>query len=62
MFVKPVEGRLVRDPVTKEPLPKSGRYVEDSSFWRRRIAKGDVELVPEPESKARPSAAESRKA
>jgi hypothetical protein len=41
--VKPVAGRLVRDPATgreiTEPTPVDG----DDPFWIRRLADGDVE-------------------
>lgn len=43
--IKPIEGRLVRDPVTgreiTEPTPVDG----DDPFWIRRIADGDVAEV-----------------
>jgi hypothetical protein len=43
LFVRPVPGRLVRDPRTMQPLPEEGLYVERTTFWRRRLAEGDVE-------------------
>lgn len=55
MHVKPVEGRLVRDPLTNEVLPAEGREVTDSTFWRRRLIKGDMVLVD-----AKPHAADKR--
>jgi hypothetical protein len=30
-----------------EPLPSAGRRVPNTSFWRRRLAAGDVEEVTE---------------
>ena len=45
MFVKPVAGVVVRDPISKLPLPAEGREVASSSYWLRRIQGGDVELV-----------------
>jgi hypothetical protein len=45
--VRAVPGRLVRDQVSKTPIPESGARVPDSQFWRRRIACGDVALVEE---------------
>lgn len=42
MMIKPAAGLLVRDPQTKQPLPADGAAVELSSFWRRRLAAGDV--------------------
>ena len=43
MFVKPKAGLLVRDPVSKEPLPESGREVPENDHWMRRLADGDIE-------------------
>lgn len=45
MFIKPMPGVLVRDPVSKELLPPDGRNVEASGFWLRRLAEGAVEVV-----------------
>lgn len=45
MFVKPKAGVLVRDPVTLQHLPESGRDVEPSSYWQRRQAAGDVVVL-----------------
>lgn len=52
MFVKPAAGLLVRDPQTKFPLPAEGREVQPTSYWLRRVASGDVELVEAPEESA----------
>lgn len=48
IYVKPVEGRLVRDPLTQQVLPAHGQRVVSSTFWQRRIVKGDVVEVAEP--------------
>lgn len=48
MFLKPKPGLVVRDPVTKFPLPAEGREVQPTSYWMRRVAAGDVELVEAP--------------
>lgn len=49
MFIKPMPGVLVRDPVSKELLPPDGRNVEKSGFWLRRLAEGAVvEVVVAP--------------
>ncbi len=48
MFVKPAPRLLVRDPVTKFQLPAEGREVQATSYWLRRIASGDVQLVDAP--------------
>ena len=42
MFVKPAPGRLVRDPVSKRPLPAEGAEVPENTYWIRRLACGDV--------------------
>lgn len=43
MFVKPKDGRSVPDPARGDLLPKNGRNVEETSYWLRREADGDVE-------------------
>lgn len=48
MYVKPAPGLIVRDPVTKFPLPAAGREVQPTSYWLRRVAAGDVELTEAP--------------
>jgi hypothetical protein len=51
MFVKPAAGRVVRDPVTMQPLPPGGRDVPRESYWLRRLRSGDVvEIAPIPDS------------
>ncbi|AUX72489.1 DUF2635 domain-containing protein [Erwinia pyrifoliae] len=45
MLIKPKRGRSVPDPVRGDLLPSEGRNVEESSYWHRRIADGDVEEV-----------------
>mgnify|MGYP004709137245 CR=1 FL=1 len=45
MFVKPVAGRTVRDPVKGTFLPKEGAEVAESMFWNRRLRDGDVITV-----------------
>ncbi|MGE4292390.1 MAG: DUF2635 domain-containing protein [Desulfovibrio sp.] len=45
IFIRPVDGRRVLDPVTKEPLPLEGKRVEKSSYWLRRLTSGEVETV-----------------
>jgi hypothetical protein len=41
-FLKPRPGLIVRNPLTKEPLPADGAEVVMSSYWRRRIQDGDA--------------------
>lgn len=46
--VKPFPGRLVRDPLTKQPLPDAGAEVPRTTYWMRRLADGDVTEVQAP--------------
>ena len=46
MFVKPKPGMLVRDPVTRQPLPAEGADVPEDSYYMRRLVDGDIERVP----------------
>ncbi|MGO4743080.1 DUF2635 domain-containing protein [Serratia quinivorans] len=55
MFVKPVPGRIVRDPVKGTFLPESGEQVPDDIFWGRRLKDGDVEKF-DPNATAKPAA------
>ena len=45
MFVKPNEGRRVRDPRTGKPIPEKGLKVPVDKFWMRRLADDDVSEV-----------------
>lgn len=45
MFVKPLKGRSVHDPARGDLLPVEGRNVEESSYWLRREADGDIRRV-----------------
>lgn len=45
MFVKPKKGRSVPDPARGDLLPDSGRNVEESAWWYRREAAGDIEKI-----------------
>lgn len=42
MFVKPNQGRKVRDPDTKGFLPEEGAQVPPSLYWTRRLRDKDV--------------------
>ena len=42
MYLKPAKGRSVPDPARGDLLPESGRNVEPSPYWQRRIGSGDV--------------------
>ena len=45
MFVKPLKGRSVHDPARGDLLPVEERNVEESSYWLRREAAGDIRRV-----------------
>lgn len=42
MRVKPQDGMVVRNPIDGSRLPGSGKNVPNNSYWRRRLAAGDV--------------------
>jgi hypothetical protein len=47
MFVIP-NVPIVRDPVSKKPLPPEGREVPETTYWIRRVAAGDVRRAVAP--------------
>ncbi|WP_240906375.1 DUF2635 domain-containing protein [Komagataeibacter xylinus] len=53
MKIYPVEGRTVRDPRTRAPVPAKGLTVSDyDPFWARRLRDGDVtKTAPQAEAK-----------
>ncbi|HWX48126.1 MAG TPA: DUF2635 domain-containing protein [Roseomonas sp.] len=57
MYVKPVKGREVRDPVTQHALSPEGREVPESTFWMRRLRDGDVRLADAPKPAGKPAGA-----
>ena len=55
IYVKPVEGAMVRDPVTYLHVPAIGRWVEPSQYWMRRMKEGSlVEATPPPDGSGKP--------
>lgn len=48
VLLVPAEGRRVIDPATRQPVPAEGVGVPLplSTYWRRRIADGDVAEAP----------------
>lgn len=57
LYVRPAEGRLVRMPDRPYPyLPVEPQNVPDTTYWRRRLADGDIVLA-EPEGAAKPKKA-----
>lgn len=62
IFVKPVEGRRVRDPlIPTRVLPPEGDMKHDNAFWRLRIAQGDVVIATAPEETPAPKASKAAK-
>lgn len=45
MQIRPKRGRSVPDPARGDLLPAEGRNVEESSYWLRRFADGDIEQL-----------------
>lgn len=45
VYVKPKEGLLVRDPISKNPLPQ-GKWtvVPYTPYWRRRVTAQEIEM------------------
>ncbi len=42
VWVRPLEGQIMRDPETRAPLPAAGAEVELTTYWRRALGRGDV--------------------
>ncbi|MBK68022.1 MAG: DUF2635 domain-containing protein [Rickettsiales bacterium] len=51
LFIKPADGMVVRDPMTKEKLPVEGKETLINSYWQRRIKDGDVIVFKPSKSK-----------
>lgn len=51
MQIKPVPGRLVRDPVTGREVTDTVTVSDTDPFWLRRLADGDVVRADVPTSK-----------
>lgn len=52
MYVIPLAGRHVPDPVKGDVLPEHGRNVADDVYWYRRIKDGDVKRLTDAEGAA----------
>lgn len=50
-YLKPKEGMIIRDPVTKIPLGAEGCLMEMTTFWNRRILDGTVDVIKTPQKK-----------
>ena len=44
ILVKPVDGRICKDPITYVALPAEGRRVPKNAYWLRRLKDGDCAL------------------
>ena len=43
LYLKPARaGDVIRDPLTKAPLPPEGAAVVMDTLWRRRLTRGEV--------------------
>lgn len=62
IFVRPIEGRLVRRPETGEILPPDGMSVPRDSYWIRRVREGDVEECEAPKAATPPRVREAKEA
>lgn len=49
--IKPLNGLIVRDPETREPLKVEGEEKPRNPYWLRRIKDKSVELVIEEKAK-----------
>lgn len=51
LHLRPAKGLRVLKPGTKTPLADEGEVVDDSSYWRRRLANKEVEEVKKEQPK-----------
>ena len=59
MKVKPVvEGAIIRDPITKMPLPAEGGDVPENTYWVRRLLAGEVVRIESAPTSTEPTGAE----
>lgn len=62
MRVRPSRPDLiVRDPISRQPVPAAGREVPETSYWLRRLKDGDLELLEEKPEVASTSTMEAGK-
>jgi hypothetical protein len=47
VFVKPIDGAQIRDPMTLEFVPEEGRNVVLTTYWRKKIMQGVLEICEE---------------
>jgi hypothetical protein len=51
LHLQPAQPDLVvRCPITRQPLPAEGDLVDDTTYWQRRLAEGDVKPVQSAQS------------
>lgn len=53
LYLVPAPGLTVIKPESNTPLAAEGESVEDSTYWRRRMAEGDVAEGKAPKSKSK---------
>jgi hypothetical protein len=52
MYIVPRPGLKIRDPISRQIIPETGKKVTDNlMFWHRIISDGDVTIEPSPEDK-----------
>ncbi|MCP4147909.1 MAG: DUF2635 domain-containing protein [bacterium] len=65
VFLKPVPGAIVRNPISFKPLPEKGEKVDlagaAGQFWKRRIRQGDVIKVDAQTPEVRAEVKEQKK-
>jgi len=61
IFVKPVEGRRCKDPITCLLIPEAGRNVPKNSYWLKRLERGDC-VSADVKKKAKPEKKTEKKA
>ncbi|WP_027696695.1 DUF2635 domain-containing protein [Vibrio litoralis] len=62
ILIKPKQGLLVRDPITRSPLNKVGETKPRNTYWLRRIQDGSCELITkQPTATATKVKAETKK-
>ena len=54
VFVKPVNGATLVDPLSNRMVPEGGLRVRIDNYYRRRIADGDAEIVEEKSTSRKP--------
>jgi hypothetical protein len=57
MRIRPCKGRsVVNERAPHLLIAEAGENVDDTHYYRRRIARGDAELIPDPKPEKAPKA------